>query len=58
MFWHPNGGRIRNIIETYWRNTHIDRGYELIYSPHIAKVDLWKTSGHFDFYKVRTARTA
>jgi threonyl-tRNA synthetase len=50
VFWHPKGGRIRNIIETFWKNIHIEQGYELVYSPHIANVDLWKQSGHFDFY--------
>ena len=42
VFWHPKGGRIRNIIETFWKNIHIEQGYELVYSPHIANVDLWK----------------
>ena len=41
---------MRNIIETFWKEIHIARGYELLYTPHIAKVDLWKTSGHYDFY--------
>lgn len=40
----------RHIIETFWKDLHLQRGYDLVYSPHIAKVDLWKTSGHFDFY--------
>ena len=40
----------RHIIETYWKDLHLNRGYELLYSPHVAKLDLWKTSGHFDFY--------
>lgn len=51
VFWHPKGGVIRNIIETFWREEHYKRGYDLIYSPHIAKIDLWKKSGHLDFYK-------
>ncbi|MCP4272954.1 MAG: threonine--tRNA ligase, partial [Gammaproteobacteria bacterium] len=51
VFWHPKGARIRNIIETFWREEHYKRGYEIVYSPHIAKIDLWKTSGHLDFYK-------
>jgi threonyl-tRNA synthetase len=51
VFWHPKGGLIRNIIETFWREEHYKRGYDIIYSPHIAKIDLWKKSGHLDFYK-------
>eukprot|EP00898_Chlorokybus_atmophyticus_P008741 jgi/Chlat1/8869/Chrsp92S08196 len=50
VFWHPKGALIRNIIETYWKEKHMDRGYDLLYTPHVAKLDLWKTSGHFDFY--------
>eukprot|EP00878_Enallax_costatus_P036766 GHUV01041320.1.p1 GENE.GHUV01041320.1~~GHUV01041320.1.p1 ORF type:complete len:573 (+),score=139.07 GHUV01041320.1:82-1800(+) len=51
VFWHPKGGITRHIIESFWKDLHLQRGYDLVYSPHIAKVDLWKTSGHFDFYK-------
>lgn len=51
VFWHPKGGVIRNIIETFWREEHYKRGYDIIYSPHIAKIDLWKKSGHLDYYK-------
>ncbi|MGV0025292.1 threonine--tRNA ligase [Phormidesmis priestleyi] len=51
VFWHPRGARIRHIIEDYWRNAHLDSGYELLYTPHVANLDLWKTSGHFDFYR-------
>lgn len=51
MFWHPNGALVRHQIETYWKDLHLRKGYQLVYSPHIAKIDLWKTSGHFDFYK-------
>ncbi|MGG6270068.1 threonine--tRNA ligase [Leptolyngbya sp. AN03gr2] len=51
VFWHPRGARMRHIIEDYWRQSHIDAGYELLYTPHIANLDLWKTSGHFDFYR-------
>ena len=50
MYWHPKGAMCRHIIETYWKDLHLNRGYQLIYSPHVAKLDLWKTSGHFDFY--------
>ncbi|KAG1654230.1 hypothetical protein FOA52_005326 [Chlamydomonas sp. UWO 241] len=51
VFWHPNGAMVRHQIETFWKDLHIRRGYDLVYSPHIAKLDLWKTSGHYDFYK-------
>jgi threonyl-tRNA synthetase len=42
---------VRHIIEDYWKRIHLARGYELLYTPHVAKLDLWKTSGHFDFYR-------
>ena len=51
VFWHPKGAIIRYIIEDYWRKAHLESGYQLLYTPHIANLDLWKTSGHFDFYK-------
>ncbi|MEL6461599.1 MAG: threonine--tRNA ligase [Cyanobacteria bacterium J06621_15] len=50
VFWHPKGAAIRHIIEDYWRKSHIESGYKLLYTPHIANLDLWKTSGHYDFY--------
>ena len=49
--WHPKGGFIRKQIEDYWRDQHYAGGYDIVYTPHIAKLDLWKTSGHTDFYK-------
>jgi threonyl-tRNA synthetase len=51
VFWHPNGAIIRYIIEDYWREAHLESGYQLLYTPHIANLNLWKTSGHFDFYQ-------
>ncbi len=51
VFWHPKGGRMRLLIEDYWRCAHLAAGYELLYTPHIANLDLWKTSGHFEFYR-------
>ncbi|MDP8217249.1 MAG: threonine--tRNA ligase [Candidatus Theseobacter exili] len=51
IFWHPRGARVRDIIETFWKKEHYRRGYELVYGPHISKIDLWKISGHIDFYK-------
>jgi len=50
VFWHPKGAIIRKTIEDFWRNEHLKNGYELIYAPHIARIGLWKTSGHWDFY--------
>ncbi|MDI6716428.1 MAG: threonine--tRNA ligase [Actinomycetota bacterium] len=49
--WHPRGAILRKVIEDFWKDEHIKRGYELIATPHIAKVDLWQTSGHWDFYR-------
>ncbi len=49
--WHPKGGVIRNEIESFWRNEHYKGGYELVYSPHVGKAQLWETSGHLGFYK-------
>ncbi|HAT51625.1 MAG: threonine--tRNA ligase [Nitrospirae bacterium] len=51
VFWHPLGARVRQAIEAYWRETHIAAGYEFLYTPHMANLDLWKTSGHVDFYR-------
>ncbi|MDI6733844.1 MAG: threonine--tRNA ligase [Planctomycetota bacterium] len=51
IYWHPNGAIIREIIEDFWKTEHRKAGYQFIYSPHIARVNLWKTSGHWDFYK-------
>lgn len=51
VLWHPKGAAIRLLIENFWREQHIKDGYELVYSPHVARLDLWKTSGHVDFYK-------
>lgn len=50
ILWHPKGGIIRRIIEDFWRNEHFRRDYDILFTPHIARRDLWKTSGHLDFY--------
>ncbi len=50
ILWKPRGARLRRIIEDYWKDEHYKNGYELLYTPHIARQDLWKTSGHLDFY--------
>ena len=51
VLWHPKGGFVRKQIEDFWRDEHLRGGYDLVYSPHIAKLDLWKTSGHTEYYK-------
>lgn len=51
VLWHPKGSRMRRVIEDFWREQHEKYDYELLYTPHIAKLDLWKTSGHLEFYK-------
>ena len=51
ILWHPNGAIIRKTIEDFWRDEHYKAGYNLLYSPHIAKLNLWQRSGHLDFYK-------
>ncbi len=48
--WHPKGGLLRKEIEDYSRRTHLAHGYEYVVSPHVAKADLWQTSGHLKFY--------
>jgi len=51
VLWHPKGARIRRTIEDYWRAEHDRAGYDLVFSPHVAKLDLWRRSGHVDFYR-------
>lgn len=51
ILWHPRGALIRKTIEDFWREEHYRWNYDLVYSPHIAKLDLWKKSGHIDFYR-------
>ena len=51
IVWHPKGGRVRAIIEDYWRALHYQHGYDIVYSPHIGRGRLWETSGHLDFYR-------
>lgn len=49
--WLPRGARIRVAIENYWRQKHYEAGYEIVYTPHVGKSNLWETSGHLGFYK-------
>ena len=51
ILWHPKGSVIRLLIENFWRDQHVTHGYHLLYSPHVARLDLWKTSGHVDYYQ-------
>jgi len=51
IVWHPNGALIRRAIEDFWLKEHYKAGYKVLYSPHIAKLNLWATSGHLDFYR-------
>jgi threonyl-tRNA synthetase len=48
IHWHPNGGRIRSILEDYWRALHRREGYDFVYTPHIASEEIYKTSGHLE----------
>jgi len=49
--WHPKGAVVRRIIEDYSRSRHTEGGYDFVFSPHIARSELWETSGHLDFYQ-------
>ncbi|RDD53784.1 MAG: threonine--tRNA ligase [Candidatus Korarchaeota archaeon NZ13-K] len=51
VIWHPRGARVRRIIEDFLVRVHLSRGYELVYSPHIAYSNLWRISGHLDYYR-------
>ena len=51
VLWHPKGAIIRRTIEDFWKDEHVKRGYDIVYTPHIARIDLWKTSGHLEFYR-------
>ena len=51
VFWHPKAGILRKIIEDAWKEEHLAEGYDLVYTPHIGKIDLWEKSGHAEFYK-------
>jgi len=50
ILWHPKGSAVRRTIEEYWYEEHFKAGYEIVYSPHIAKLDVWRRSGHTEFY--------
>jgi threonyl-tRNA synthetase len=50
VLWHPNGAMIRHLIESYWKEEHLRKGYKLVYTPHVGRSKLWETSGHLGFY--------
>ncbi len=51
VYWHPKGALIKKEIEDFWRNEHLKRDYDLLSTPHVAKIDMWHKSGHTGFYK-------
>ena len=51
IFWHPKGGLVRKIMEDWSRDEHLRRGYNLVFTPHVMRLDLWNTSGHTGFYR-------
>jgi len=51
IFWHPHGTIVRQILEDFWKDEHRRRGYQLVTTPHIARDELWRMSGHLDYYK-------
>jgi threonyl-tRNA synthetase len=51
ILWHPKGAAVRKIMEDFWRAEHARAGYDLVFSPHIARLEMWKVSGHTDYYR-------
>ncbi len=51
IFWHPHGTLVRQVLEDFWKDEHRQRGYQLVTTPHIARDELWRMSGHLDYYK-------
>ena len=51
IFWHPKGAKIRSLIEEFLKKELEEKGYQFVYTPHIAKSDLWKISGHYDYFR-------
>ena len=50
-YWLPKGGMLRDQLERFWKDAHVRAGYRLVVTPHIAPAELWKTSGHYDYYR-------
>ncbi|MBI4445761.1 MAG: threonine--tRNA ligase [Acidobacteria bacterium] len=51
IFWHPRGAKVRTLIEEYLREKLESRGYQFVYTPHIARNVLWRTSGHYEYFR-------
>jgi len=51
ILWHPRGAVIRNVIENFWKEEHFKNGYQLVYTPHVGKLQMWDRSGHTGFYQ-------
>lgn len=51
IYWHPKGAWLRHTIESFLREDLLRRGYQFVVTPHVAKMDLWRTSGHADYYR-------
>ncbi len=51
IYWHPKGSTIRRIVEDFWKEEHAKHGYKIVYTPHIVKDQIWRLSGHYDFYR-------
>ena len=51
IVWHPKGGVVRSLVEDYWRDIHYRHDYNIVYSPHIGRAQLWETSGHLSHYR-------
>lgn len=51
VYWHPKGTEMLNVIKDFWREKHREDGYEFVSTPHIGKSDLWKKSGHLDYFR-------
>ncbi len=51
VLWHPKGALLRTMLEDYLKKEHLRRGYQLAVIPHIMKADIWKISGHYDYYR-------
>jgi threonyl-tRNA synthetase len=51
VLWLPKGGIYRKVLEDFWKEEHLKRGYQLVYTPHVGKANLWQTSGHLEYYR-------
>ena len=51
VLWHPKGAMVRYLIESFWREEHLRRRYDLVFTPHVGRIQLWETSGHLGWYK-------